>query len=67
MEFDVSVENPCNCYLKSGFSQRYEFKTKDEAKKDADYILGIMKSNFCQKHKFLITEKENGFVISMQD
>ncbi len=59
----VKVQNVCRCFLKSGLHENLEFDTKEEAQKEADYMIGIMKSNFCQKHEFVITEQFGDFTI----
>ena len=61
--YKVKVQNPCRCFLKSGFAEFSEFLTQDEAKKEAEYMLGIMKSNFCQKHEFALSEQFGDFTI----
>ena len=55
--YKVKVENACRCFLKSGFGEVTEFTTQEEAKKEAEYMIGIMRSNFCQKHEFSLSEK----------
>jgi hypothetical protein len=61
--YKVRVQNPCSCFLKSGFSEVLEFDNKDEAKKEAEYMIKIMKSNFCQKHEFDLNEQFGDFTI----
>ncbi len=61
--YKVKVENACRCFLKSGMVESQEFETKEEAQKEAEYMIGIMKSNFCQKHKFNIAEQFGDFKI----
>ncbi len=61
--YKVIVQNTCSCFLKSGFCDSLEFDTKEEAKKEAEYMIGIMKSNFCQKHEFALNEKFGDYTI----
>ena len=61
--YKVKVQNACSCFLKSGFPETSEFSIQDEAKKEAEYMLGIMKSNFCQKHEFSLSEQFGDFTI----
>lgn len=61
--YKVKVQNACSCFLKSGFSESSEFSTKEEAKKEAEYLVGIMKSNSCQKHEFSITQELDNYNI----
>jgi hypothetical protein len=59
----VEVKNPCSCFEKNGFSEKSEFETKEAAKDEAEYLLRIMKSNFCQKHQFSMSEEEGQYSI----
>jgi len=59
----VKVENSCSCFLKSGLSELQEFKTQDEAKAEAEYMIGIMNSNFCAKHQFSLSEQFGDYTI----
>jgi hypothetical protein len=49
--------------VKNGFVENQEFKTKEEAKEEAEYLMKIMASNFCQKHQFSMTEEFGDFTI----
>lgn len=61
--YKVNVMNPCSCFVKNGFIDAQDFATKEEAKSEADYLMGIMNSNFCQKHEFSMTEQFGNFTI----
>ncbi len=61
--YKVQVQNPCSCFVKNGFVESQEFKTKEEAKEEAEYLMKIMASNFCQKHQFSMTEQFGDFTI----
>ncbi len=61
--YKVKVENACRCFLKSGFGEVVEFATQEEAKKEAEYMIGVMKSTFCQKHEFAMNEQFGNFTI----
>jgi len=61
--YKVKVENACRCFLKSGFAEVVEFATQEEAKKEAEYMIGVMKSTFCQKHEFAMNEQFGDFTI----
>jgi hypothetical protein len=39
------------------------FENKDEAKKEAESMIKSMKSNFCQKHEFVLSEQFGDFTI----
>ena len=61
--YKVKVQNACRCFFKSGFGEESEFTTKDEAKKEAEYMIGIMQSNFCKKHEFALSEQFGDYTI----
>lgn len=61
--YKVKVLNACSCFLKNGMAEVQEFETKDEAKIEAESMLNIMKSNFCQKHSFSISEQFGDFTV----
>jgi len=61
--YKVNVMNPCSCFVKNGFADVQDFDTKEEAKIEAEYLMGIMKSNFCQKHEFSMTEQFGSYTI----
>ena len=63
--YKVKVLNACSCFLKSGMAEIQEFETQDEAKKEAESMLSIMKSNFCKKHRFNMNEQFGDFTISI--
>lgn len=64
--YKVNVMNPCSCFVKNGFVDIQDFATKEEAKSEADYLMGIMKSNFCQKHEFSMSEESGNFTIDIK-
>jgi len=55
--YKVNVVNPCSCFVKNGFVEEQDFETKEKAKEEAEYLLKIMNSNFCQKHEFSLVEQ----------
>lgn len=61
--YKVKVQNACRCFLKSGFTELSEYASQEEAKKEAEYMIGIMKANFCQKHEFALNEQFGDFTI----
>lgn len=61
--YKIRVQNACSCFFKSGFSEVLEFEDKEEAKKEAEYMIKIMKANFCQKHEFALSEQFGDFTI----
>ena len=61
--YKVKVENTCRCFLKSGFAETQEFDSKEKAQEEAQYMIGIMKSNFCQKHEFALNEQFGDYTI----
>jgi len=63
MAHKVNVQNTCRCFLKSGMAESSEFETLEEAKKEAEYMIGVMNSTFCQKHEFSLKEQFGDFSI----
>ena len=63
MAYKVKVQNACKCFLKSGFGEETVFATKDEAKKEAEHMMGVMQSTFCQKHEFALNEQFGDYTI----
>ncbi len=61
--YKVNVQNLCSCFLKSGMPETQEFQTKDEAKAEAESMLGNMKEKFCKKHEFSLIERFGDFTI----
>ena len=65
--YKVEVKNGCKCFKGSGFPELSEFSTEAEAKEEAEYILKIMKSNFCQTHQFELVQDSDDFTIFIKD
>jgi len=61
--YKVNVMNPCSCFVKNGFVDAQDFDTKEEAKTEAEYLIGIMQTNFCKKHEFSMTEQFGSYTI----
>jgi len=63
MAYKVKVQNVCRCFLKSGFGEELTFDTKEEAQKEAQHMIGVMSSTFCQKHEFSLNEQFGDYTI----
>jgi hypothetical protein len=61
--YKVEVKNACSCFLKGGYVESQSFKTKQEAKEEAENMLDIMQSTFCNKHKFSMSERFGHYTI----
>ena len=61
--YKVEVKNPCSCFIKNGFLEKSEFDTQEAAKEEAEYLIKIMASNFCQKHEFSMSEHIGNYTI----
>ena len=59
----IKVQNACRCFLRSGFSEILEFSTQEEAQKEVQNMIEIMRSNFCQKHEFEMSEQFGDYTI----
>ncbi|MEA3228840.1 MAG: hypothetical protein U9P38_07195, partial [Campylobacterota bacterium] len=56
-------KNSCRCVLRSGLAEKIEFENQEEAKKEAQSMIEMMKSTFCQKHEFVLQEQFGDFTI----
>lgn len=63
--YRVEVQNACRCFLKSGLLESQSFQSKEEAKNEAEYLLGVMESTFCHKHKFTLSELLGNYTIAI--
>ncbi|MCF6339271.1 MAG: hypothetical protein L3J10_00740 [Sulfurimonas sp.] len=61
--YKVKVENTCSCFLKSGMADVQEFGNKDDAQKEAENMIGEMRSSFCKKHDFALNEQFGDYTI----
>lgn len=63
MAYKVNVENPCSCFFKSGMVDMQKFESQEDAKKEAEDMLRVMNSTFCNKHTFVMTEQFGDYTI----
>ena len=63
--YRVKVENPCRCFLKSGYPQEQSFQSKEDAKREAERMLHDMNSNFCKKDEFKLSEFLGNYTITI--
>jgi len=61
--YKVKVQNGCSCFLKSGMAETQEFENRDDAKNEAESMIKIMQTNFCQKHEFSLNEQFGDYTI----
>ena len=61
--YNVSVQNQCSCFIKSGLAQTQTFDTKEEAKQKAIEFVEHMSNKFCQKHEFSMSERFGDFSV----
>ena len=61
--YRVSILNACKCLLKRGLVESQEFEDKEEAKKEAEYMMGVIRSQSCQRHEFVLNEQFGDFTI----
>lgn len=59
----IEVMKRCGCFTKSGMSDVYEFKTRDEAFNEVQKLLKAMNNDFCGKHLFTYVELAGNFKI----
>ncbi|MCF6329929.1 MAG: hypothetical protein L3I99_00080 [Sulfurimonas sp.] len=63
MSYKVKVQNACRCFLKSGLVEVNDFKSKDDAKNEAQMMIQHMQDNFCKKHEFAMNEQFGDYTI----
>jgi len=61
--YKVNVISPCSCFVKNGLWDAQDFNTKEEAKAEAESLLHKMKTTFCSKHEFSMTEQFGSYTI----
>jgi len=59
----ITVQNSCRCFLKSGMAEVQEFDKLEDAKKEAEHMIGVMRTSFCAKHEFDLKEQFGDFTI----
>jgi hypothetical protein len=55
MEYRVEVKNPCRCFLRNGMSENEVFSNEADAKEYAEKMIAQMRSDFCKKHDFKLS------------
>ena len=61
--YKVKVNNACSCFLKNGMAEVLEFKTEEEAQKEAENMLAKMRTGFCRRHDFSMTEQFGDYTL----
>ena len=62
----VNVEKMCGCLKKSGLTFPKEFSSKEEAELEALRLANYMNDKFCKKHRFVVNENEDEFLIKVE-
>ncbi len=65
MEHHVIIDKLCSCAKKEGMAQIETFDVKADASDAAEAQVAYMKSSFCGKHNFDVTEVDDHYVIGM--
>lgn len=63
--FKVIVERQCGCFKRSNMEAEISVDSKDEALLKSIEMRDTMNNDFCDKHKFIVKEEENTFIIAM--
>lgn len=63
--YGVEVKNPCRCFFRSGMAERQSFATKEEAAEEAERMVEEMRTHFCHKHIFRLTEQLGNYTITI--
>lgn len=60
----IIVENQCACFKESGMEDTIELESKDNALIKALRMKDKMNQEFCRKHDFQVSEKDENFIIT---
>ncbi|MBT5935240.1 hypothetical protein [Sulfurimonas sp.] len=63
--FKIIVDRECGCFKRSDMNNNVEFDSKDDALTTALEIVSTMNDSFCSKHKFILEEVAETFMIKM--
>lgn len=63
--FQIVVERQCGCFKRSDMDANIEMASKDDALLKSIEMRDTMNNDFCSKHKFVVKEEENRFIIAM--
>ncbi len=63
--FKIIVEKECGCFKRSDIESVILLDSKDEALLKSIEMKDMMNNDFCSKHKFIVKEEENKFIIAM--
>lgn len=61
---EIIIEKECGCFKKSNLQNNIKMDSKDKALLKALRMKDTMNQEFCRKHDFQVSEKDNNFVIS---
>lgn len=67
MAYTLEVKNPCRCFIRDGGVEIQNFRTSQEAKEEAEALLGRMEKNYCKKHRFVLTVIAGNYTIKLMD
>lgn len=65
--YSILIDKECGCFRKSNLTNNIKISSKDDALVFAIQTKDKMNNKFCGKHKFILSEIENNFVISMNN
>ena len=63
--FKIIVDRECGCFKRSDMNNNVEFESKDAALTTALEMVSTMNNDFCKKHKFVLEEVAETFMIKM--
>ena len=63
--FNIIVEKQCGCFKRSDMEATMTVSSKDEALEKSIEMRDTMNNDFCAKHKFVVREQEDTFIITM--
>ena len=64
--YKVDIEKRCGCVKRAEMEFPKTFETKEEAECEALKLANYMNGNFCKKHRFVVNEEDNTFMIYVE-
>jgi len=64
--YKVDIEKRCGCVKKANLEFPKTYETKEEAELEALKLANYMNGNFCKKHRFVVNEEDDTFMIYVE-
>jgi hypothetical protein len=64
--YKVDIEKRCGCVKRANLEFPKTFEDKKEAEFEALKLANMMNGKFCKKHRFVVNEEDNTFMIYVE-